>query len=220
VKTILQTEGLIPLVKRGFLFVVGLFFKYQTYDLYEIAIADWLKHRDEADHFPKIEDFTLKIVSTNLEADELEAEGLEFRSHRRNARQRLDKGAIAFCVFVGKELAHIFWVAMSEEAKDALRELPYEVDFSRNEAIHGDLWTNPKYRGLRLPTYVGFKARQFLWENGKTFDRGPVARGNIAAQRAYVDASPRLYAEAHYIKILWWKSWKEKPLQQPTVHSR
>ena len=101
---------------------------------------------------------------------------------------------------------------MSEEAKDVLRELPYKVDFSKNEATHGDLWTNPKYRGMRLSTYVGFKARQFLWDNGKVALRGPVARGNIAAQRGYAKAAPKMYAEARYLKILWWKWWKEKPL--------
>jgi hypothetical protein len=201
-----------PLVRQGFAFILRRFYQYGTYDLYEIALEDWLKHRNEVDHLPRIEDFIFKIISTNQEADELEADGLEFRSHVINVTERLDRGAIAFCVFVERELAHIFWVAMNEEAKDVLGELPYRVDFSKNESTHGDLWTNPKYRGMRLPTYVGFKARQFLWENGKVLLRGPVARGNVAAQRSYANAAPKLYAQGRYLKILWWKSWKEKPL--------
>lgn len=35
----------------------------------------------ESDYIPKIDNFTLKIVSSNEEADKLEAEGFEFRSH-------------------------------------------------------------------------------------------------------------------------------------------
>jgi hypothetical protein len=83
---------------------------------------------------PKIDDFALKIVSTNEEADELEAQGLEFRSQVLNARKRLDKGAIAFCIFVGKELANVSWVAMTLEAKNSLGQPPFRVDFSNNEA--------------------------------------------------------------------------------------
>jgi len=90
-----------PPVRRAFALVVGHFFQYQTCYLCETDIQEILKERNEADFLPRIHDFTLKIVSTNQQADELAADGLDFRSYVINARERLDKGTIAFYVFVG-----------------------------------------------------------------------------------------------------------------------
>jgi len=133
-KLIIRTEGVIPLIKRGFAFAIWLCFQYRTYYIVEYDLSkDW----HEADFLPRIRNFALKIVSSNREADELEASGLEFRSHVINARERLDKGAIAFCIFVGSELAYIAWLAMSQQAKDVLDEPPFRVNFSDNEACWG-----------------------------------------------------------------------------------
>ena len=208
---ILKDEGLLPLVRRVFPFVVRHFLQYENYYLYELATENVRKF-SEADFMPKIDSFTLKIVSTNEEADELEKEGLEFRSQIISARQNLDKGAMAFCLFVGQELAHRRWVAMSDEVKNSIGEPPYRIDFSNNEFSNGGTWTNPKYRGKGLSTYVSFHMYQFMKERGKTTHRGIIARGNIAAQKAYAKLGPKTVAEARYLKILWWKLWKEKPL--------
>ncbi len=64
-KQIRQNEGLVPLVRRGFRFLAGCFFVYGSYYVYETDIQEILKERNEADCFPRIEDFTLRIVSTN-----------------------------------------------------------------------------------------------------------------------------------------------------------
>ena len=115
---------------------------------------------------PKIQDFTFKIVSTNQQADELATEGIDFRSNFINARRGLDKGALAFCIFVERELAHIGWVAMTEEAKNTFDSLPYQVDFSNKEACTGGTVTIPKYGGKGLMVYGYFKRLQFLKERG------------------------------------------------------
>jgi len=206
-----KPEGLIPLVRRGFPFVVRRFFQYNTYYLSQKAV-DNIKNLNEADFMPKIDSFTLKIVSTNQEADELEAEGLEFCAHVMNTRERLDKGAVALCIFVGPELASVEWVAMTQEAKDSVGEPPFKVDFSKNEVCTAGGWTNPKYRGRGLAPYVDFKTSEFVQERGKVVERTSGLKGNIASSRAYAKLGPRRYAEARYLKILWWKSWKEKPL--------
>ena len=211
-KQILQTEGLIALVRRAPVFVVRYFFVYETYYLYEFATRT-VEELDEADFMPKLDSFTLKIVSTNEEADELEKEGLEFRSQVIHARERLDKGAIAFCIFVERELASIGWVATTQEAKDSVNRLPYQVDFSKGEACRGGVWTNPKYRRMGLRVYSFFKRSEFLWKNGTVISRGAIAKGNIVSRGIEAKfGSNKMYAEARYLKILWWKSFKEKPL--------
>ena len=213
--TILQIEGLIPLVRRVLAFVLKRVarrsIRYRTYYLCEYATEN-VRKLNEADFMPKIDSFTLKIVSTNEEADELEKEGLEFRSQVRGARQKLDKGAIACCLFVGQELVHKRWIAMSDEVKDSIGEPPYRIDFSNNECCHGGTWTTPKYRGMGLSTYVDFYVLRFMNERGETIHRAAIARGNIAAQKAYGKFTSRMCAEARYLRILWWKWWKEKPL--------
>jgi len=215
---ILQTEGLISLVRRGFPFlmryVVVRFVLYRTCYLYEYATENVCK-LNEADFMPKVNSFTLKIVSTNEEADELEKEGLEFRSHTVNARERLDNGAVAFCVFILNELASKNWVAMTPEARISLLNPPYCVDFSKGEVCHSGVWTHPKYRRMGLASYVHYKMFQFLNNSGKIVDRCVIGAANTMAQSQYAKLRPNLYAEARYLRILWWKWWKEKPLSQP-----
>jgi hypothetical protein len=209
-KDILQTGGLTALVKRGLLFMMRLFFEYETYYLSESYIAD-AQNANKADFMPRIDNFTWKVIHTNLEADALEAGGLEFRSQFPTARGRLDKGATAFCIFVGKELGSISWVAMNEQAQASLSEPPYRVDFSNNEACTGAFWTNPKFRRMNLGGYASFKRRQYLLERGILTTRGAFAKWNTIAPKAF-RFTQNIYAEARYFRFLWWQSWKEKPL--------
>ena len=85
--------------------MVRRFVRYQTYYLYETDLQGTFRERTEAYVLPEIQNFTFKVVSTKQQADELEAEGLEFRSQAANANDRLDKGAVAFCVFIERDLA-------------------------------------------------------------------------------------------------------------------
>ncbi len=191
------------------MFLAVSFFRYENYYLYEHTF----KERNEADFLPRTQDFTFKIVSSNQQADELAAAGLEFRSNFANARRGLDKGAIAFCVFIGQELAHIGWAALSEEARKLFESLPYYgVNFSNKQACTGGTWTNPKYRGKGLMTYGYLKRFQFLKEKGIKSSRNAVEAGNIASQKVHAKFGPKIYAKARYLKILWWKYWKETPI--------
>ncbi len=204
-KHVFQTEGLMSLLGQGAVFLVGPFFRYGTYYCYEHALKD----RNEADFMPRTPNFTFKIISTRQQVDELAADGFKFPYIYRN---KLDKGAIAFCVFVSSELAHIGYVAMTDEAKKSLNELPYQVDFSNNEAVTGGTWSKPKYRGMGLMTYGYFKRFQFLREKGVTVSRNAVATSNIASQRVHAKFTPRIHAKGRFLKVLWWQSWTEKPL--------
>ena len=202
---ILQREGLIPLVIHGFKFL----FQYRVYYLYE----HMMKERNEADFLPRIKDFTFKIVSTSQQADELAADGFDLPEDMlTNTKRRLDKGAIAFCVFAKGKLAHIGWVAMTEEAKSSIEPLPNEVDFSNKQAWNGGTATMPGYEGRGLMTYVLFKRLQFFQKKGIISSRGAIRTSNIASQRVNAKFNPKVYAKGRYLNILWWKSWKERPL--------
>jgi len=210
-KDIYETEGIVALLRHASSFVIGHFFQYQTYYVLERALEN-VRKLNEADFRPKIDHFDLKIVSTNQEADELEAYGLEFRSQIVKARKRLDKGAVAFCIFVGRELASIGWVAMTQKAKDSLNEPPYKVDFLNNEACATAVWTNPEYRRMGLHEYGVFKRHRFMLDHGVRTSRIIIAKWNIAFHTGSAKAGSQAYAEGRYLRILWWKSWRERPL--------
>jgi len=214
-KDILKTEGLRPLLTRSFALVSAWFLEYGDYYLYEYT----LKERNEADYLPEIQDFTFKIVISNKEADKLaEAIGSDFRRRFVRARNMLDKGAIAFCVFVKGEIAHIGWVTLSEKAHKAVDNLPYKVDFLNHEACTGGTQTIPQYRSKGLMAYCYFKRFEFLRGKGIVVSRNAVVKSNIASQKAHAKLSPRVYAEARYLRLLWWRFWKEKPLVQAGTH--
>jgi len=209
-REIFQTEGLLPLLRRGFIFLIGYFFIYKCNYLYEHTI----KERNEADFLPKIQDFTFEIITNNQQADELAAAGLGFGSHHPNERRGLEKGAVAFCFFINGDLAHIGWVAMNEEAKNSFDSLPYRVDFAAKQACTGGTWTHPQYRGKGLMVYGYFKRFEFLREQGIKSSRNGVGVGNIASQKTHARFGPKVYAKARYLKIFGWKSWKETPITE------
>ena len=124
-----QTEGLVSLLRRGFRFLVYCVFEYRRYWLYAERPKD-IPALNEADFMPKIGDFIPKVVSSNAEADELESQGFEFRSQIPYAREILDGGAVALCIFVGRELANMGWLVTSQQAMDVLGGPPYDVDFA------------------------------------------------------------------------------------------
>lgn len=208
IKYIWQEEGLIPLLRSGLTFLAEHTFQYGTFYLYEYKI----KEGNEADFMPKIRNFTFHIVSTNQQADELAANGFDFHPYSYQARRNLDKGAIAFCLFVGQELAHISWVALTQEAMDAFQHYPYYIDFLNKEACTGGDLTIPKYRRKGLQIYVSFKRTQFLWEKGIRVVRTMTAKDNIASQEVINKFNPRVCTKARYLRILRWKFWKETPL--------
>lgn len=212
-KQIHESEGWASLVRRGFAFVSRQLCEYRTYYLSEYDLAN-IRNLNAADFMPKIDDFTLKVVTTNQEADELEGAGLEFRSYCQNfnARKALEKGAIVFCIFIAQELAAMGWVALTQQAMDSLNERPIKIDFSNKDAFTGGIWTNPKYRRVGLSLYSNFKRLEFQFDRGIMIDLGSIAKGNIVSQKAHALFSPRVYVEGRYLKILWLKSWRERPL--------
>ncbi|MCK4724018.1 MAG: hypothetical protein KAT75_11970, partial [Dehalococcoidia bacterium] len=105
-KHIYETEGIVALLRRAFSFLAYCLFQYRTYYLYA-----HYPHSDgrlpKAACMPQIEHLSYCTISTNREADLLEADGFEFRSHCADSREKLEKGAVALCIFISRELANI-----------------------------------------------------------------------------------------------------------------
>jgi hypothetical protein len=208
-----RSEGLGALLRAGLRLLKTHLFEHRAYYLYGIALQDDADVRDAAPT-PPLDNASHRIVSTNREAGALEAEGLEFRSLVPDARERLDSGAVATCIFVGHELAHIVWVAMSQEAKDSLKDPPFRLAFSEGECWSADAWTDPRYRRSGLLAYSDIKRRQFLLDKGVRTSLWAINKRNIPPQRFVARLSPQIRGEGRYLRVLWWKSWRERPLSQ------
>jgi len=210
-RRIRQTEGLWALLRLAAAYLLSRLFYYQTYYL-SVARTDDPAEQNEADFMPRVDDFTVRIVSTNGEADELEAQGLQFRSCGSGAREWLEKGAIACCVFVGRELGNVVWAAVTQEAMSSLHELPIRIDFSKNEGYRGATWTDPRYRRMRLGLHGMLVGPRLLRERGVEVVRTGMTKKNAATRSMMVKFKQTFYAEGRYLRVLWWESWKEKPL--------
>lgn len=207
-RDIYRTDGAFTLLKTSFDYIRRHIFVYNSYYLYVMPLGEL----NEAEFLPQIGDLTCKIISSNQEADELAA-SFSFDIRRRfvDAKKKLDNGAIAFCIFVGKEFASIGWVSLTQESQNTLDALPLKVEYSAGEAYVGAAETIPKYRNNRLLKYGSLKRRQFLTEKGIRVMRAAVAESTIASHRVSARLGGKIYAKAHHIKILWWNYWKEKP---------
>jgi len=209
----LQEQGAGTLLRRGLAFIGRFLFRNEYYYLYRHS----LEARDEAGFSPRVEGFNFEIVSSTGRAAELAAEGMDIRQLFPNAWRSLDRGAIAFCVFVNNEPAHIGWAATTEEAKQTIDDVPYNVDFANGEACTGGTRTAPKYGRRGLMVYGYFKRLDFLREKGYILSRCAVTTDNIASQKAHARFNPTIRAKAHLLKILWWQFWRETALDKDTA---
>ena len=111
-KDIYQKEGLVYLIIQVIYFLFSRYRFFEPYRFY-FQCGDYylyertLEEKNEADFMPRVQDFTYKIVTSNEQADELVADGFNLQENITKARHRLDKGATAFCIFVGGKLANI-----------------------------------------------------------------------------------------------------------------
>jgi len=205
---IFKNEGLVALIRKTIPFLIHQPFFYRKYHLRRINLGQIY----DLDIPPMPEDYYFHVITSNSQVSELTAEGYIFHPWYPTYRYRLDKGAVVFCVFVGKELGHISWCAMTAEAARILGEPPMKVDFTNNELVTGDYWTSPKYRGKGLATYATRDRRLYLLNKGNFIERSAMAVDNVAVHRIPRGHSS-LYAIGRYMKILWWQSWKETSVE-------
>jgi len=182
-------------------------FDYRCFYLYEHRHVV----RDATPFLPSLDAFDEHFVSSNDEADRLAGERQDFRDIVPCARLALDRGAVAFCVYTGNELAHVGWLAMSAPARRVLDPLGYEVDFESGVAWAGRAYTVRGYRGRRLLTYSGLRRLEYLLDSGVARSRTAVEMGNAIARRATTCFGPRVYATGCQLCLFRWRRWKERP---------
>lgn len=198
IKKFRQTNGFDLSVVRIFRYLTRPFFEYQRHYLYEnkLDVAD--------DLLPKIDKFSLKIISTTNEVDDLIADGFNIQSYYLGLgklNERISKGAILFSLFVDGELAHTSWIALNKVAEEIFDHPHLTIDYNQ-EAFISDSRTNPKYQRLYLYSYVYSKMFSYLKENGKSTARFAIKKNNVPPQKAQLKFRSIIYGESRYLRLV------------------
>jgi len=208
-RLVYRTEGMPSLLKMVSRYLINNVFYYHQFYLLKRPVRE----RVQPEISSKIQNFTVKTISSNKQADELVAEGFEdFRSHVLGAVKYLNKGAIALCIFVEREFAWVAWAGITAEAKKVLLPAPCKVDLSDDDVVGEGNYTVPKYRRLGLNEYGGYEFNEFLREKGITTIYNAALVSDISARKRTARRGSECYAKARHMKILWWTFYKETPI--------
>jgi len=208
---ILRNEGTISLLRRIFSYLSSRIFFYEEYYVRQHFVGEL----NEADFLPKVKGFTFKLITSNEMADDwAKRTDVDFREQILHARQRLDAGAVAFCIFIQNHLANINWLGLDQKSKNSINPQPYQVNFSEHQGCTGAAETAPRYRGKGLMAYNCFQRNNYMKQQGITMLIGIDATDNIAIYKVQSRFPTKICARARYIKFLWWQYWKETPLPE------
>jgi hypothetical protein len=204
-KRILKEDGLVPFIKRVFVFLSNNSFTYRTYYLYEKSLSE----TNGREFIPKASDFTLRIIRAPSEVDTLSAEGFDFGFYQniQSIKELLRKGTILFCVFAGKKWAHTSWLAMGN---DTIIDPFFKKAPRWNAGYIGPCITNPAYRGFGLYPFVLEQICKFLKKNGKSKAVISTAQNNSASARGIIKAGFAVCSKGYHLKIAVWELWREK----------
>lgn len=211
-RKIRQEDGPIELLKSGFLFAIRPLYERNSFYLTENPLDLTKIQSNLAKHKPRIKDeeLSFKVISSNQEADDLEAEGYKFRINPKTPYRRyFNNGLIAFCTFVGQELGAICWIILSQQTQRKCNSPPIKIDYSNHEALPRGAWSNPKYRGLGIFIYTADNRGLYLAQKGvRKLRSADNIRNKVAFSLSHAMGDTQ-YGKAVSLRILGWRSWKE-----------
>ncbi|MBE9505192.1 MAG: hypothetical protein IMY84_00120, partial [Chloroflexi bacterium] len=104
---------------------------------------------------PPVDGLEVHILANERDVERLSGDGYEdVRRVVRPAARRLQKGAVGFCAFVNRDVAHVEWVAFTEAARLAIDVSPCFADHGRGEASWGGAYTVRRFRNLGIFRHV------------------------------------------------------------------
>ena len=125
-------------------------------------------------------------------------------------RIRQSGSLVSFDVFhVSGDLAHTTKVALKEEAKKEIDDLPYLVHFEEGEVYSGASLTYPKYRRRGLYSYTRSHVFWCLSDWGYKIDRFNVRKSNAVSLHTLQKLGTVIVGEGRYVKVLGWHNWRE-----------
>lgn len=187
-KRILHEEGFISLLKQ-------LFYTYRRYFLYENSLNSPITDC-------KVDNVVLKLISNPIQIEQLLHEGFTFSGYHMSIEQckeRLNKGAIMCCAFVGKELAHGSWVATSVKACSDFHLFPMDCEHT---AYVGGTLTIPKYRRKGINVYVHSEIFRYLKDKNLSRAMIAIEKGNVDARNSQSKLGSNIWGSGYYLRLL------------------
>ena len=202
VRKLLASEGLSGLLGGAVRFVrtpMRQLFCRTEYYVHEFDLTSL----DDDYPFPLAEGLEVHVIESDVDAEALARSGYEdFRLVVPHSDRRLRSGAVGFCAYVDRRVAHTAWVGVTHRAKQSFDELPYEVGFERDEGCSGGSWTFPAYRGKGIYRHVMWRRLRYLRDHGCSVCRDATEVGNapgIQGQQVFVT---RTYGLLRVTRIL------------------
>jgi hypothetical protein len=207
-KYIIKNQGWVAIFFKGFEYLRGVVFYLGYYYICKIILTS----KDNVpDYKPKIE-CSFKFISKEDDIDELIVN--KYRMNILDFQTKLEKGAVAFCVFVDKKLASVTWIADHEAAKQLIDPLPFVVNFEQGEVCSGSAFTDPKYRGKGLQNYIHTLMYHYLIDKGIYICKYSIEKRNAASQKVGGHFGQKIISYGRNLKILGMTFWKDLPLEE------
>ena len=187
-KQILHNECFLSLFK-------WLSFTYETVYIYENTLHG-------SSIACKVDNLRLRLITYPEELDQLLAKGFNFSPYEMSIQQckeRLSRGAIFFCAFVGKELAHGSWIGMSRRSHGDFYAFP--MDYGHTACIGGTM-TVPKYRRKGINVYVYSEIFRYIREKGLSKAVLEIHKDTIAAQSSQAKLGSYVWGTGHHLRLL------------------
>jgi len=204
---LLKNTGIKTFVRRELYLLRSFWFTYLTFYVYRVNLDNHLEIE-----FPENIEFLL--IDKTAEIEVLVRNGYDFGPFAVMDDHRLKQGALCLCFFRNKVISHVAWIAAAPKAQRSLTDIPCPVDFEDGEAYLGRLERNPK---LKRPDFsaliLHLKEIEVLRSMGKTGCCFIILKNNFIPQIGLAKRAGVLpCSSARYLKILVWRWWWEKPL--------
>jgi hypothetical protein len=208
---VLNKEGPVCLFRKSIVFLRT---QICSHEIFYLMVHE-ITALDVNQYLPRIPDYEIRFLSAPKDAFDMLTYGYDIYSRPFfNTLERLTAGAVAFCVLIDKDVAHVGWIALSEEAKKTIDPNPFVVDFRHREACTGGTMTLPKYEGLGLMTFGYFKRIEYLYNNGFRFFRSSVGIKNTASLKVHAKFNAHIYAVLHHYTVIGMSFWRKVENQE------
>jgi len=170
--------------------------------------------RTDGRRAPNVEGLEVLVLERSDDVERFASLGYDLPAfHPAFRSEWLERGGIAFCALVQRQMAHIAWVALSAGARGCCDALPYHVDFAGGEACWGGSYTWPRFRGLGIYTHVCGLRLRYMHEHGFNRCRDAVRVNNAASLRGQRWWGPMPCLSGRFIRLLNWTRWREEPYE-------
>jgi hypothetical protein len=207
---IFRKEGLNKFASHAADYLATYLFKYEEYFVVEHTLVG----RDKGPYLPLTDDYEIVVVRDHAEADKLARRiGYDFRRHLLKSTERLDAGAVAFCILVGGKFAGISYACLNLRAKMQVDPTPFKIDYSKGKAGGGGVYTFPEYRNLRLMQYGQWARFEYLLQHGIKHTVGCINVKNTASQFVNTKFDVTIRGKGILLTVLGIRFWREVPVK-------